>query len=208
MTEDLTRNKDATQQRILLAASQILSSHGFAALGVNTLAKAALCDKKLIYRYFEGIDGVIAVLGQDVAQRFVDALNHAVATAPQGWRAFQLALLDGLLAAYRQDPLLVRLRAAEIASPEGGFAPFAQARGTLLANWIAENRPMSEPPKGVDIPAFNAAMIGAVEAAVISAVNSDGFAGLALRTPQDWNRYHDTMRQIIMAQFLDEGTGR
>jgi hypothetical protein len=60
----------------------------------------------------------------------------------------------------------------------------------------------------VDIPAFNAAMIGAVEAAVISAVNSDGFAGLALRTPQDWNRYHDTMRQIIMAQFLDEGTGR
>ncbi len=201
MTDDISRNKDATQQRILAAAAQILSAHGLAALGVNNLAKAALCDKKLIYRYFGGLDGVIAALGQDVAQRFVDALDQTKVNMAEGWRGFELALLDGLLAAYRADPLLARLRAAEMASQDSGFAPFAQARAALLQRWIAQHRPRNDPPPHVDLAAFNAAMIGAVESAVISATNSGSFAGMSLSTATEWQRYDQALKNIVLSQF-------
>lgn len=203
MTQNGTRNKEATQQRILAVAAHILATQGLEALGVNTLAKAANCDKKLIYRYFGGMDGVMAAIGDDVAQRFAMTLQDDVGQDTLGWRAFELALLNGLLAAYRTDPLLAQLRAAEIAGPLGGFAPFAQARGAYLAQWMARHRPRSAPPQDIDIPAFNAVIIGAVEAAVICAMQANSFAGLPLETAQDWNRYHEMLQKIVITQFKD-----
>ncbi len=49
MTQDpIPRNRDATNLRILDAAFVVLSDDGFARFGVNCVARAAGCDKKLI----------------------------------------------------------------------------------------------------------------------------------------------------------------
>jgi AcrR family transcriptional regulator len=57
------RDRAATEQRIVDAAIGILSDDGFVALGINPLADRAGVDKQLIYRYFGGLDGVVAALG-------------------------------------------------------------------------------------------------------------------------------------------------
>ena len=48
-----------TEQRLLSAVETLLLEQGFPAVGVNAVARAAGCDKVLIYRYFGGFDGLL-----------------------------------------------------------------------------------------------------------------------------------------------------
>ena len=48
-----------TEQRLLGAVETLLLEQGFPAVGVNAVARAAGCDKVLIYRYFGGFDGLL-----------------------------------------------------------------------------------------------------------------------------------------------------
>ena len=49
------RDRAATEERILTAVGEVLARDGFAAIGVNAIAKQAGVDKVLIYRYFGGL---------------------------------------------------------------------------------------------------------------------------------------------------------
>ena len=53
------RNRDETSARLLAAVGEVLARDGFAALGVNAVAKQAGVDKVLIYRYFGGLPELI-----------------------------------------------------------------------------------------------------------------------------------------------------
>ena len=48
------------EKRLLIAVSQIIENEGFSKIGVNKIAKQAKCDKVLIYRYFGGLEGLLA----------------------------------------------------------------------------------------------------------------------------------------------------
>lgn len=49
-----------TEKRLLEAVSKIIEEEGFTQIGINRIAKKAQCDKVLIYRYFGGLDGLLA----------------------------------------------------------------------------------------------------------------------------------------------------
>ncbi|MEJ5055842.1 TetR/AcrR family transcriptional regulator [Sphingobacterium sp. MYb382] len=61
------RNKIRTQQRLIAAVGEIIHTKGYMFLGVNSIARQADLDKKLIYRYFGSFDGLIVeyLLDQD-----------------------------------------------------------------------------------------------------------------------------------------------
>lgn len=61
----MTRDRFATRAAILDSAADIIATTGLPSLGINALADAAGCDKVLIYRYFGGLDGVLAALGAE-----------------------------------------------------------------------------------------------------------------------------------------------
>lgn len=195
------RDRDATTARVLDAAADLVTSQGAAALGVNALAKAAGCDKQLIYRYFGGIDGVQAALGAHVAERLKAALAAELSGPAPDWPAFSLALARGLVTACRADPLLCRLRAAELAAPPGTMAAFAAARGKVLRDWVAEVRPTTPPPPGVDVPALHALLSGAVEMAVLAATADGALAGMPLTAAQDWARLAAATDALIRAAY-------
>lgn len=58
----MSRNRKATEQRILEASRALILAEGFGGLGVNAVAKASSCDKVLVYRYFGSIDGLLEAL--------------------------------------------------------------------------------------------------------------------------------------------------
>lgn len=60
----MKKSRILTEQRILDAVEQLLLQQGFPVVGVNAIARTAGCDKVLIYRYFDGFDGLL--------QRFAD----------------------------------------------------------------------------------------------------------------------------------------
>ncbi len=54
------KDRELTEKRILEAVSSIIENDGFEKTGVNVIAQRAGVSKMLIYRYFGGIDELIA----------------------------------------------------------------------------------------------------------------------------------------------------
>jgi AcrR family transcriptional regulator len=53
------RNKERSKKKFLDAVGKILKTKGYAGLKVNDIAATAGVDKKMIYTYFGGMDGLI-----------------------------------------------------------------------------------------------------------------------------------------------------
>lgn len=54
------RSKEKTKEKLIDAVGYILMYEGYSRLGVNNIARKAVVDKKLIYRYFGSLDELIA----------------------------------------------------------------------------------------------------------------------------------------------------
>lgn len=61
----MQKSRIQTEQRIIRAVETLLLNEGFPAVGINSIAREAGCDKVLIYRYFDGLEGLL--------QRFADS---------------------------------------------------------------------------------------------------------------------------------------
>lgn len=55
-----------TQQRIYDAFRYVLENEGFQALGINRICEVAQVGKPLIYRYFDGMKGLIKLWAEDL----------------------------------------------------------------------------------------------------------------------------------------------
>lgn len=53
------RNKEESKKKFLWAVGQIITTEGFSGLKVNHIAAKAQLDKKLIYRYFGGVNQLL-----------------------------------------------------------------------------------------------------------------------------------------------------
>lgn len=62
--EPIEKGRLQTEQKILHALEQLLLEQGFPAVGINSLARQASCDKVLIYRYFDGLDGLLKAFAE------------------------------------------------------------------------------------------------------------------------------------------------
>lgn len=60
----MKRNRQLTEKRIVDAAIGLLADEGFQGFGVNAVAARAGVDKVLIYRYFNGLDGLLQFIGE------------------------------------------------------------------------------------------------------------------------------------------------
>jgi len=74
------RNKEKSKQKFLYAVEKILHTKGFSGLKVNDIARTAGLDKKLIYNYFGGKDGLIDeyIRSQDFWSNVKDESGGAV----------------------------------------------------------------------------------------------------------------------------------
>lgn len=59
-TDGQIKNKERTKEKLINAVGEIIVKEGYSKLGVNNIARYALVDKKLIYRYFGSLDELIA----------------------------------------------------------------------------------------------------------------------------------------------------
>ena len=60
-----SRDKDATRQKLIQAIGNVLSRKGFSSVGVNAVAREANVDKVLIYRYFDGLPGLMTAYARE-----------------------------------------------------------------------------------------------------------------------------------------------
>jgi AcrR family transcriptional regulator len=199
----MSRNKDETRQRILDAALALAGTAGFAALGINAVARAAEADKQLIYRYFGGLEGLLAAAGADVAERMAAALAPALQPPPASYAALAEALALALYDQMRADPMYRQLRLMEASAPSPATDAFRAARGEALRVWMAAARAGLDAPPGVDLPALNAVIIAAVEGAAIL-----GPVGMETGTPATRDRLMPELSRIIAAAYAGARGGK
>ncbi|HEX2543125.1 MAG TPA: helix-turn-helix domain-containing protein [Caldimonas sp.] len=111
------RDRDATKARILAAVGVVLARDGFGGLGVNAIAKEAAVDKVLIYRYFGGLEDLLAEWG--ASGRFWPQAADLLGDDPEGFLALPLAeryarFFEHFIDALRARPLTLEILAAEV----------------------------------------------------------------------------------------------
>lgn len=195
------RDRARTQAAIVAAARDVLAEAGFQGFGVNAVARAAGCDKQLIYRYFGGLEGLVDAIGADLATWLEDSLAAPAQAPPATYGELSERLILGFLEALRANVLVQKIAAWEIADPSPLVARLTAARGAAMIRWMAGVRGELTPPPGLDAPALNLFLIAAVQQLVLSSSAVGAFSGVPLRTDADWARVRAAALHIIRAVY-------
>ncbi len=196
------RDRAGTAAALVENAKALLAEQGFQALGINAIARRAGCDKQLIYRYFGGLEGLLDALGEDIAADVTRRLAPLDALGkPQSYAELMERLALGLLQALRDDRLMQRVMAWEIAEPSPLLTRLTLARSKALGMWMMQTRGNLTPPPEVDAPACNAILVAAVQHIVLAGAAAGQFSGLALRADDDWERLRKALKRTIRALY-------
>lgn len=192
------RDRAGTQRRIVDAGERLLLRDGFTGLNIQTLAAEAGCDRKLVYRYFDGSDGVVDKLAARALAELVRALDATPNTARDSLRAFARESLSAWLTALRASPLTLRLMAWALAEDRPGLRRIEAERAALLQAWMRERRPrLKTAPEG-DPTALNAVLLGAVQQLALAGQAHGAVGGLAL-DDAGWPRAQAALDHLLDA---------
>lgn len=204
MSEDPrpTRDREATERRILDAARAVLAATGSEGFGINAVARQAGCDKQLIYRYFGGLGGLIDAIGTDIASWWADRLRPLDALGrPDSYAELMQRLGLSVLQALRDDALMRQIVLWELTSPSDQVQRLARARSVALQSWMQRTRGDLVPPPGLDAAATNAVILAAIQHLVLAGTTASTFAGVPLGDEADWERMRNTLKRVISALY-------
>ena len=157
------RSRTATEASIVEAGERILLRDGFPGLNVQTLAAEAGCDRKLVYRYFDGADGVVARIAGRAHAELVRTLDATPPAGAETLRAFARESLSAWLGALRASPLTLRLMAWALVEATPLLNRIEAERAAVLQAWMRERRPRLRLPPSGDAVAINAVLLAAVQ---------------------------------------------
>lgn len=173
----MSKDRQETEARIVAGGFAVLAEAGLPGFGVNAVARAAGCDKKLIYRYFEGEEGLLAAMGAASGQAMAAALQGALREPVPDYAGLVARLLRALAGHLAEDALAREAARVALAAPGAAAAPFRAARAAVLREWF--QRAKAEmglvAPEGADAAAVNAVLIAGVEALAVAG----DYAGLS-----------------------------
>lgn len=182
-----SRDRTATEAGIVSAAERVLLREGWTGLNVQTLAAEAGVDRKLIYRYFEGIEGVVERLAARLDLWLGDTLASEPPSQATTYRQFARETLIAYLRALRGSPLIQQLLAWELAQDTPMLRRLEQARSGVMQAWVERRRPhLARPPEG-DVVALNVVLLAAVQLLALAASRRGMFGGVVL-DEAGWSR--------------------
>lgn len=171
------RDRAATERAIVEAAARLLADKGFAALNVLAVAEAAGVDRKLVYRYFGGVEGIVERLGAEVRWTLGDA---AAPASGDSYGAAIAHLARAYAGALAGDATLRGLMTWEMAETSPLLQRLEGTRSATMQAWMARRLAGLPPPEGVDAPAVNAVLIAAIQHLALRRGQGRPFAGMTL----------------------------
>lgn len=200
--KDRSRDRPATERRILDAAQSILTEQGSSGFGVNAVARAAGVDKQLIYRYFGGLDGLLAALGERLAEWWEEQLlGDAPVKPPATYSEFIEMLALRLIKILRREPLALHCMLWELTDGSSPVAALTAARAKALSGWMVRRRGDLRPPEGVDVHAVNALIVSGISYFVLASRSSRNVIGLATDDEGTWARIEAGIVTIVRAAY-------
>ncbi|MDD3312738.1 TetR/AcrR family transcriptional regulator [Pseudodesulfovibrio sp.] len=193
------RNKELTKERLVKAVGKVLADVGFKRLGVNLVAREADVDKKLIYRYFGGLEGLVAAYGRTV--EFWPSAEELLGEDRERIRKMAPHALMSLFFKRHFKAILARPNTLEILAWEAMEKNhLTQALEQVRVKSALEFFELMEqdPPEEVDLTALVLLMHGAMTFLAVRSRIHRSLGGVDLQSESGWQRIERTLDQIML----------
>jgi AcrR family transcriptional regulator len=203
-----TRDRAATEERILAAVGEVLARDGFAALGVNAIAKQAGVDKVLIYRYFGGLPELLRTWGG--SGRFWPRVADLLGDDPQALLALPAAeryarFFRHFVDELRERPLTLEVLAAEVVERNELTAILEAEReawGDEATRVLGGDEFAARPfLRGVTL-----LLVAGVQYLLLRSRKIRVFGGVDLRTEDGWDELKRSIDELARRVFAGPAT--
>jgi len=195
-----TRDSDAMRARILAAVGALIAHDGLAGVGVNALARAAGCDKVLIYRYFGDLDGVYAAYAAKsdfwwTVEDLTEGLDPSRTSLAEALKT----MLRRHAEALRSRPITLAVLAAELTNRTAlvvALEALRERRALQASAWIGEHYRL---PPGLDVAAISMLIGVAINYLAVRARTLSVMSGVRIASEDDWRRVFAAIDAIVDA---------
>lgn len=205
----LTRRQQ-TEKRIMQALEDQIHETGMVGVGVNAIAKRAGVSKELIYRYFDGLPGLMLQWMQ--TQDFWTGKSAMLLDASSEEQSLQQIILNMLAAqidALAKNDALKEIRRWELIERNEVSAQLATRREKAARSFIDELTAINDEP-GADIAAMLSVMLAGVLYLSLRSKTESHFLGVPIRTDEGWERIRKALEQLstsLPASFKEKPLG-
>lgn len=190
----MAKNRPQTEQKILQAVRQILLNDGFPAIGINSIARQAGCDKVLIYRYFDGLDGLLQVLAETTELWWkVDEIILEDASENTPLAEYLQLLLKRHAEALQAQPLTLEIMAWELSKQNNLTIALARLRAERGMELVKKIRARYQNPN-IDIGGILGVFGAAINYLVIRTRRSP-----PQYMTEEWWRLQQTIAKLMEA---------
>lgn len=191
-----------TERQILLALEAQILETGMGGVGINAVAKRAGISKELIYRYFDGMPGLLLAWMQE--QDFWTRNPGVLAAEDSSHNTpgdLVLAMLRAQLEALMSNETLREVRRWELIEQNSVTATLAERREKAARGFI--DRVDELAPDDLDVPAVVAVILAGSVYLALRAKTASHFLGLPLTQPEGWARIDKAMEYLVQRCFPD-----
>lgn len=199
----MARDSEKTKAKIIRALGTILAHEGFAAVGVNAVAREAGVDKVLIYRYFDGLPGLLrAFFYQGDYWPTIGELigGNLTEIGRMDRRELSKAILLGHLRELRKRPItqeIMRWEQIERNKLTDELARLRETQGLEIMDLL----PQKGDAWGRDLNAVAALLTAGITYLILRAKTADEFNGVPLHTEEGRRRIEQAVTVLIDAYF-------
>jgi AcrR family transcriptional regulator len=190
----IKKGRQQTEQKILRALRHILLEQGFPAVGINAIARQAGCDKVLIYRYFNGMEGLLQEFAETTELWWeVDEIitETAEQIQQQPLQQFLQLLLNRHLEALQARPLTLEIMAWEMSAQNSLTVALARTRAERGMALVKTIRVHYQNPN-IDIGGILGVFGAAINYLIIRTRNS-----APQHMAEEWWRLQHTIAQMM-----------
>lgn len=192
------RNKEITKEKLVKAVGKVMAEVGFRNLGVNPVAREAGVDKKLIYRYFGGLTGLVAAYGQTLefwpsAEELLGPDQETVRNLPP--HELMALFFKRYLKAILARPNTLEILAWEAMERNSLTSALEEVRVRTALEFFELME--QDPPEHVDLTALVLFMAGSVNFLAVRSRVHRHLGGVDLQSEDGWARIERIIDQLL-----------
>lgn len=187
--------REKTEQAILKALGDQLTEGGMKTVGINAIAKRAGVSKELIYRYFDGMPGLMLTWMQ--GRDFWSSTSGTLAPDDTSTRSpadLIRTMLHEQEAILAKDAAVAAVRRWELIERNNVSEKLSHHRETMARTFIDRLDGLTEE---TDVPGITSVLLAGVLYLSMRAKTEEVFLGVPLRTDEGWDRIWAAVDQLL-----------
>lgn len=187
------KNREQTEEKILEAVGSIIENQGFEKVGINAIATEAGVSKMLIYRYFGGVEELIA---QYLIQKDYWANTDAAMINPEAVGDSIKSMFRRQVEQLRNDVTLRRLYRWELFTDNQNIQQLRNRREENGCRLIKMVSALMGCPDA-QVAALASILSASISYLALLESQCQSYNGICLQTDEGWNQLMQGIEMII-----------